>query len=390
MKFSFIKFRKIPLAWLLLTRQPLRLIVAIAGISFAGILMFMQLGFRDGLFDTSVTIHKLLDADLVLISPRSKSSISMSGFPKRRLIQTLALEDVSKTAPVNLTYLLWRNPENLKTRSILTLGFNPADSLLIDDGFSRKADKLKNPGRVLFDKLSRPEFGPIEDWFLSDKKVETEVAGKRVIVEGLVELGPSFGADGNLITSRETFLRLFPANPKGSIEIGLVKLRPGSNPILISEILNKSLPNDVRVLTKDQFIEFEKNYWKNSTAIGFIFSLGALMGFVVGCVVVYQILYSDVTDHLPEYATLLAMGYKINSLFFVVAREGFLLALFGYLPAYFSGQILYSVVRSSTKLPIVMDANKTVLIFILILVMCMGSAGIAMRRLVDADPAEIF
>ena len=352
--------------------------------------MFMQLGFRDGLFDTSVTIHKLLDADLVLISPRSKSSISMSGFPKRRLIQTLALEDVKKTAPVNLTYLLWRNPENLKTRSILTLGFNPSDSLLLDDGFSRKADKLKNPGRVLFDKLSRPEFGPIEDWFLSGKKVETEVAGKRVLVEGLVELGPSFGADGNLITSRETYLRLFPANPKGSIEIGLVKLRSGSNPILVSEILNKSLPNDVRVLTKDQFIEFEKNYWKNSTAIGFIFSLGALMGFVVGCVVVYQILYSDVTDHLPEYATLLAMGYRLKTLFFVVAREGFLLALFGYLPAYFSGQILYSIVRNSTKLPIVMDANKTILIFILILVMCMGSAGIAMRKLVDADPAEIF
>ena len=92
MNFSYVKYRKIPLAWLLLTRQPLRLMVAIAGISFAGILMFMQLGFRDGLFDTSVTIHKLLDADIVLISPRSKSSISMSGFPKRRLIQTLALE----------------------------------------------------------------------------------------------------------------------------------------------------------------------------------------------------------------------------------------------------------------------------------------------------------
>jgi len=205
-----------------------------------------------------------------------------------------------------------------------------------------------------------------------------------------VELGPSFGADGNLITSRETFLRLFPANPPGSIEIGLVKLKKGSDPELITRIFYNSLPNDVKVLTKKQFIEFEKNYWKNSTAIGFIFSLGALMGFVVGCVVVYQILYSDVTDHLPEYATLLAMGYRLKSLFFVVAREGFLLALFGYLPAYFSGQILYSVIRSSTKLPIIMDAEKTILIFVLVLVMCMGSAAVAMRKLVDADPAEIF
>ena len=387
---NFFKFRKIPLAWLLLSRQPLRLLVAIAGISFAGILMFMQLGFRDGLFDASVTVHKLLDADLVLISPRSKSSISMSGFPRRRLIQTLAQKDVETIAPVNLNYLLWRNPENLKTRSILALGFNPEDSLLIENDFSQKAKVLKNPGRVLFDSLSRPEFGPIEEWFLNGRVVETEVAGKRVKVEGLVKLGPSFGADGNLITSRETYLRLFPGNPKGSIEIGLVRLKSGTNPRTVSEILNKSLPNDVRVLTKKEFIDFEKNYWRNSTAIGFIFTLGAFMGFVVGCVVVYQILYSDVTDHLPEYATLLAMGYRLKSLFFVVAREGFLLAFFGYLPAYFSGQVLYALVRNSTRLPIEMDANKSILIFVLILFMCMSSAGIAMRKLVDADPAEIF
>ena len=387
---NFIKFRKIPLAWLLLSRQPLRLLVAVAGISFAGILMFMQLGFRDGLFDASVTVHRLLDADLVLISPRSKSSISMSGFPKRRLIQALAQKEVLSVAPVNLNYLLWRNPENLKTRSILALGFNPEDSLLIDEKFKAKAESLKNPGRVLFDTLSRPEFGPIEEWFSNGRSVETEVAGKRVKVEGLVELGPSFGADGNLITSRETFLRLLSGNPKGSIEIGLIKLSAESNHQFIKNILNKSLPNDVRVLTKKEFIDFEKNYWRDSTAIGFIFSLGALMGFVVGCVVVYQILYSDVSDHLPEYATLMAMGYRLKSLLFVVAREGFLLALFGYIPAYFSGQILYAVIRDSTKLPISMDSSKAVLIFILILIMCMGSAAIAMRKLVDADPAEIF
>ena len=387
---NFIKFRKIPLAWLLLSRQPLRLLVAVAGISFAGILMFMQLGFRDGLFDASVTVHRLLDADLVLISPRSKSSISMSGFPKRRLIQALAQKEVLSVAPVNLNYLLWRNPENLKTRSILALGFNPEDSLLIDEKFKAKAEALKNPGRVLFDTLSRPEFGPIEEWFSNGRSVETEVAGKRVKVEGLVELGPSFGADGNLITSRETFLRLLSGNPKGSIEIGLIKLSAESDHQFIKNILNKSLPNDVRVLTKKEFIDFEKNYWRDSTAIGFIFSLGALMGFVVGCVVVYQILYSDVSDHLPEYATLMAMGYRLKTLLFVVAREGFLLAIFGYLPAYISGQILYSVIRDSTKLPISMDLSKSVLIFILILIMCMGSAAIAMRKLVDADPAEIF
>ncbi len=142
--------------------------------------MFMQLGFRDGLFDASVTVHKLFDADLVLISPRSKSSISMSGFPRRRLVQAMAHRDVIGTTSVNWNFLLWRNPENLSTRSILALGFEPSKPLLTDSDFERKANTLKNKGRVLFDDLSRDEFGPISLWFKSGRLVETEVAGKRV------------------------------------------------------------------------------------------------------------------------------------------------------------------------------------------------------------------
>ena len=390
MIFNFWRKRKIPLSWLLLTRQPLRLFVAIAGISFAGILMFMQLGFRDGLFDTSVTVHKLFDADVVLISPRTKSSISMSGFPRRRLIQAMAHKDVVGTTPVNWTFVLWRNPQTLATRSILALGFEPTDPLLKEEGFSFKAESLTNPGRVLFDELSRVEFGPIKDWFNQGRIVETEVAGKRVRVTGLVSLGPSFGADGNLITSRETFLKLLPNTPPGSIEIGLVRLTNNSDPIKVAESLRLSLPNDVKVLTRSEFIEFEKNYWRTSTSIGFIFTLGAAMGFVVGCVIVYQILYSDVSDHLAEYATLMAMGYRLKTLLGVVAREGVLLSMMGYIPAYISGQALYYLVRSSTKLPVVMTFERASLVFTLILFMCMGSAFVAMRRLSDADPAEIF
>ncbi len=390
MKFGPWQKRSIPLAWLLLSRQPLRLLVALAGISFAGILMFMQLGFRDGLFDASVTVHRLFDADLVLMSPRSMSSISMSGFPRRRLVQAMAHEDVVGTTPVNWNFLLWRNPETLTTRSILALGFEPSAPLFQDPELEVKAQALTNPGRVLFDELSRNEFGPIPKWFKEGRIVETELAGKRVRVAGLVRLGPSFGADGNLLTSRETFLDLLPSTPPGSIEIGLIRLRPGSDPEKIINSLRASLPSDVKVFTRQGFIDFEKNYWRTSTSIGFIFSLGAAMGFVVGCVIVYQILYSDVSDHLPEYATLLAMGYRLKTLLGVVAREGIFLALMGYVPAYLVGQALYALVRSSTKLPVVMDPSRAMLVFVLILFMCMSSALLAMRRLVDADPAEIF
>jgi putative ABC transport system permease protein len=382
--------RRIPLAWLLLTRQPARLAVALAGIAFAGILMFMQLGFRDGLFDASVTIHKLFDADLVLISPRTTSSIGMAGFPRRRLVQTLADPAVRGITPVHWNLLLWRNPENRRTRSILAIGFEPGDPLFTDPSLSARARSLTQRGRVLFDERSRPEFGPIAAWLKQGKVVQTEVAGKRVRVSGLVALGPSFGADGNMLLSRETFLDLMPQTAPGSIEIGLVRLVPGADPTAVTARLARSLPPDVRILTKAGFEEFEKNYWRTSTAIGFIFTLGAAMGFVVGCVIVYQILHSDVSDHLPEYATLMAMGYRLSSLLGVVAREGLLLAVFGFVPAWLAAQGFYWLVRYGTRLPVTMQMERSLLVFTMILTMCMASAGLAMRKLVDADPAEIF
>ena len=382
--------RRIPLASLMLIRQPVRLAVALAGISFAGILMFMQLGFRDGLFDASVTVHRLFDADIVLISPRSTSSVSMAGFPRRRLIQAMAAPEVEGITPVHWNLLLWRNPETLGTRSILALGFEPGHPLFTDPTLAAKAKLLTQKGRVLFDEKSRAEFGPVAEWFREGRTVESEIAGKRVRVAGLIGLGASFGADGNLLTSSETFLDLIPNTPSGSIEVGLVRLKPGSNAEQVAQRLQSQLPDDVTVLTKQGFIDFEQNYWRTSTSIGFIFTLGAAMGFVVGCVIVYQVLYSDVSDHLPEYATLMAMGYKLNSLLGVVVREGLLLALFGYLPAYAAGQGLYLLVRNATQLPVAMNTARAVTVFSMILIMCMLSAGLAMRRLVDADPAEIF
>jgi putative ABC transport system permease protein len=382
--------RQIPLSWMLLTRQPVRLLVALAGISFAGILMFMQLGFRDGLFDASVTVHRLFDADLVLISPRSASSVRMSGFPRRRLIQTLADPSVEGVTPVHWGLMLWRNPETRRNRAILALGFNPDDPFFLDPGLAEQTGVLKQKGRILFDRLSRPEFGPIADWYNDGRVVETEIAGNRVRVEGLVSLGTSFGADGNLLTSTETFLDLMPQKSPGGIEVGLIRLQPGTDPDLAVERLQQRLPDDVTVLTKQGFIDFEQNYWKSSTSIGFIFTLGAAMGFVVGCVIVYQVLYTDVSDHLPEYATLMAMGYRVSHLLGVVVREGFYLAALGYVPAYIAGQGLYWFVRDATKLPVGMDPARAITVLVMILVMCMLSSLLAMRRLIDADPAEIF
>jgi putative ABC transport system permease protein len=237
---------------------------------------------------------------------------------------------------------------------------------------------------------SRPEYGPVERWIKEGRTVETEVAGKRIRVAGLVSMGPSFGADGNMLTSSETFLQLLPNTPPGSIELGLIRLRPGADAAQVAARLRQQLPKDVAIYSKKGFEDFEMNYWRGSTSIGFIFTLGAAMGFVVGCVIVYQILYSDVSDHLPEYATLMAMGYPLSDLLGVVAREGLLLSILGYLPAWLAGQALYVMVQKGTGLPVQMDGARSLVVLAMIFTMCMASAMLAMRKLADADPAEIF
>jgi putative ABC transport system permease protein len=381
---------RIPLAWLQLSRERMRLLVALAGIGFADILMFMQLGFRDALFESAVILHKNLQGDIFLISPQSTSTIAMKSFPTRRLYQTLGFDGVQSISPVYLDFALWKNPQTRGTRSILVLGFNPADRVLTLPGVTNNLDTLKIADVVLFDDTSRPEFGSVAQEFNAGKDVTTEVGSRRIRVGGLFSLGASFGADGNIVTSDLNFLRLFPRRQKGLIDIGIIKLKPEADQKAVIKNLRQSLPKDVRILSKEEFIAFEKNYWQTGTAIGFIFTLGTGMGFIVGTVIVYQILYTDVADHLPEYATLKAMGYKNSYLLMVVFQEALILAVLGYLPGCSLAVGLYTLTRSATNLPMAMNIAKAVSVLIMTIIMCTVSGAIAVRKLQAADPADIF
>ncbi len=380
----------IPLAWLQLVREKNRLLVALAGITFAAILMFMQLGFRDALYASTVRLHTKLQADIVLISPQSESLVAMESFSQRRLYQTLGFEGVASVSPLYLDFAFWRNPQTRGTRSILVLGIDPEDRVLDLPGVGQNLDQIKLPDVVLFDQDSRAEFGPVSAQFNQGKTVATEVSGRRVRVGGLFQLGASFAADGNLVTSDLNFLRLFEARPQGLIDVGLIQLKPGADVEQVLKDIQSHLPTDVQALSKQGFIDFEKNYWATSTAIGFIFTLGTAMGFVVGSVIVYQILYTDVSDHLAEYATLKAMGYANSYLFSLVFQEALILAILGYIPGFALCLGLYDLTRNATALPMIMTLGRGVIVLVLTILMCSIAAAIAVRKVQAADPADIF
>jgi putative ABC transport system permease protein len=383
---------KIPLAWHQLFHEKMRLLAAIAGIAFADVLIFMQLGFKNALFDSAISIPKSLQGDIFILSNQTDTFVNPTPFAARRLYQIMGKEDVEKISSLYIDVSLWKNPETRDTRQVYVMGFNPVFNVVDLEGVSDNLDIIKRPDVFIFDRKSRPEFGPITDWFLEGKTVKTEVGNRKIEIGGLFSLGSSFGADGTIISSDLNFFRLYPNRSKGLIDVGIIQLKPGVDANQMATLIREELAagGDVQVFTKEELINYELNYWQTSTNIGFIFGLGTAMGFVVGTVIVYQILYTDVSDHLPEYATLKAIGYGDNYLLGVVFQEALLLALIGFLPSFGLGIILYSNTTKATGLALIMTAGRALTVLTMTVVMCCISGAIAVGRLRAADPADIF
>lgn len=383
-------FKRTPLAWRQLMKEKTRLLVAVAGITFADILMLLQMGFEGALYDAAIQPHRQLQADLVLIDPQMQTLFAVKSFQRQRLYQTLAVENVESVTPVYIASGQWRNPETRLERTILVWGVDPSKQTFKMADVNQNLDKIKPLNTVLFDIAGRPEYGVNGDDFQKSGKFSTELNGKNVQVKGLFVNGASFAADGNIITSDSTFLNLFSASDRNQIQVGLIKLKPGSNIPVVQQQIDRLLPNDVLVLSVEEFAQIEKKYWADGTAIGFIFGLGVGVGFIVGIVIVYQILYSDVSEHLPEYATLKAMGYTDRYLLTVLMQESLILAVLGYIPSFVLTLGLYYAASVATMLPIAMTVERAINVFILTVVMCSISGAVAMRKLRSADPADIF
>ena len=381
---------KTPLAWYQVTRERTRLLVAIAGIAFADMLIFIQMGFEGALFDAAVQPHRNLQADLVLTNPQMQTLFSVKAFPRERLYQALAHPDVASVNSVYIATGQWKNPETKLERAILVWGIDPAAPSFKFPEVNQNLDKIQPLNRILFDQAGRPEYGLTAANFQQAGSFNAELNGKFVQVDGLFTNGASFAADGNVIASDSTFLQLFPNRSPHEIEVGLIHLRSGANPEQVRAALAAALPDDVLIGTTENFAQIERDYWANGTGIGFIFGLGVGVGFIVGIVIVYQILYSDVSEHLPEYATLKAMGYTDNYLLGVLLQEALLLAILGYLPSIGLAWGLYQLAFAATMLPISMTVRRAITVFILTVLMCSLSGAIAMRKLRAADPADIF
>jgi putative ABC transport system permease protein len=378
------------LSWLQLRKERARLLVAIAGISFADVLMFLQLGFRGALFSSAVEFHNSLNGEIVMLSSRSRSLISLDRFTERRLYQAAGVTGVASVSPIYLNSLQWRNPYNQEIWDIYAIGINPEHTVMNVPGIGANRQKLREPDTALFNMGSRKEFGPIAQRFQAGEAITTEINERQIQIRGLFQLSPTFGINAYLVTSNINFLRMANFRQPGLIDVGVIKLQPGADVQQVLAELRSRLPNDVKVMTRDEYAKAEVAFWNASTPVGYTFDLGVVIAFIVGAVIVYQILYSDVTDHLPEYATLKAIGFRDRYLLMVVFQESLILAVLGFIPGTLIALGIYRITNLATMLPMAMDLGRILFVLVLTAIMSSLSATLAVRKLQTADPADIF
>jgi len=383
--------RRIPLAWKNLVHEPRRLLVAIGGIGFAVVLMFMQLGFRNALFDSTVALHELLNADLVITSTARYTLSVKETFTRRRLTQALACPGVETAWPlyVETAMSIWKNPETGQGYPIRVLAFDPQHPVLLIPGLEEKTRALQTPGGMLVDRRSKGDYGAPE----VGKNIELANHTTRIV--DTFDLGTDFSNDGNVILSDRDYASYFKLpgarhDKLADVDVGLIRLKPDADVRTVLAEVRAALPDDVRVQTKNEFIAQELAFWKRSTPIGFIFFLGTVMGFIVGVVICYQILYSDIDDHMPEFATLKAMGYANRYFVSVVLQESLWLSAFGFLPGIVVAAILYAALGWATGLLMDLSAPRVIGVLALTIIMCVVSGCLALRRVFQADPAELF
>lgn len=399
----------VPLAWRNLSHDPVRFALFASGIAFAVVLMGVQLGIMNAMLDSNTAILRAMRCDLILVNPNRSSLMFRAGVSRREGEHAREVPGVRDVVPVYLEYQTAKLRHTASdptrrgaNRRLRVIGIDPASGLFDLPGVTPEQwAELNTPGAALYDRMSRrhPDQRNYPGETVFGKfapGVRTELAGREITLVGGFDMGFDFGTDGSLIVSDRTFGKWVreptdPFNSLAEIDLGAVRLQPGADPKAVQAALWAKYPQgNVLVLTRDEMVWREKMFWWANTPIGFAFGAGVVLGFVVGMVICYQILASEVADHLPEYATLKAVGYTNRYLSWVVLQESLILAAAGFVPGMAVTYGTYVVLSDLTGLPMLLTPGRFALILVLTVVMCAASGLLAVRNVKKVDPADVF
>jgi putative ABC transport system permease protein len=371
-------------AWRILTHEKGRTALATVGIFIAILLVFIELGFFVAVPQGGMLVYSKMRFDLLLCSGGYVYQAQSGDFPRIRLYQALAMPAVASAAPIYFGAARWLNTAGGQRSDIFVIGLRTGDRVFAVPDIERQLDVLDRPDTVLVDSATRASFGPLTSGQL------VEIGGHTETIGGRYDLGTGFLGLGVALVSEANFFRLFPTRPTSSVNLGLVELKPRVDPDRAAAQLRAILPDDTIVFTRNALEDREVAYWTTRTSTGLIFGSGLLVAFIVGIMVLYQTLSTQISRQLPEFATLKAIGYTDSALAGIVIALSLLIVVVAFVPALSAALALYSVIRSETLLPVALSAGRLSAVFAITLLMATMSAFLSLGALRRADPADVF
>jgi putative ABC transport system permease protein len=355
--------------------------VASASVAVGVIIIFVELGFLLGILDAQSLIATLAKGDLRVMNIARVDLHRWDNLYPVRLDQVAAQPGVARVTPVFEDHVGLEDKSDKRVRRIILYAF-PPDDVPLDIGDPEQISRrLKVSHGFLYDRLSRPIFGSFKP---GD---EVKIDKFPLLVGGYVRMGADIVNDGNIVISEGDWLNRFPdAKPI----MGVVHLKPGADLETVRRDILLHVPEDVVVLTpwETKMREYESTL--RVAPVGILFLVGMLAGLVIGTINCYQVLYNEISDRLPQFATLKAMGFSNAYLRRVILEQSFVLSLSGFAVGLTLSYLADYYIASQTVLPVGLGAATALFVGCLTVAMCAIAGLIAIRRVAIADPAELY
>ena len=384
-----ILFGRLPIGWLQLTHSRTRFAAALAGVAFANVLVFVQLGIMNSMATATLKPYSFLHADIMISASDSNALSDGSNVARQWMLQSMSHPEVTAGMGLFLANVNWQRAAT--TLGLTTFGIDPAQPGFLSPDIAAKIGPLQVQMAGLLDRLSRGMPSEEAAGIRPQSPLSFETSGKTLTLYDTFAGGGGFGGDGYMMVSDQTFLALFPARQSAAPDHILLQLRPGADPEKVSlELRDLVSDKTLRIRSFAQAAQDDLSYQQTRRPTGVIFGFGVIIGVLVGIVIVYQVLSTDVADHMREYATFKAMGYGQGFFLGIVLEEALILGLFGFIPGAVVATGLLTLMGKLTTLPLAMTPGMIVIVFVGTLVFSTVSGAIATRRLAGADPADLF
>jgi putative ABC transport system permease protein len=372
------------LAWRILVHEKGRNALAVAGIFIAILMIFLQLGFYASVPRAGMLVYNQLAFDIMLTSSDYVFQEQSYDFPRQRLYQALSIPEVASVSPMYQGEAQWLNTTDGLRRDVFVMGFRLDDDSVRVPDIRRQRSLLQRNDTVLVDNMTLPMYGP------QVRGLVVEIADRAVEIVGTYLLGTGFLGLGAVVTSDLNFVRIFPRRSLERVNLGLVTLKEGSDPGPAAARLRALLPPDTRVFTRAELDAYEETFWRKRTSTGLVFGFGVVVSVVVGMVILYQTLATQIIRHLPQYATFKAIGYTDGYLQRVVLSLALITACLAFVPALATAVMAYDKLRTLARLPIEMTPARIVAVLVIALTMSGATALLAVSKVRRVDPADLF